>query len=197
MTTTVVFETHSLSEDNEHGVASGWLSGQLSDRGRELAQELGERRRNDGLSAVFTSDLRRAAETALIAFAGTHLPLLYDWRLRECDFGELNGAPVAAVHDRRVRWLQEPYPGGESWTAAVARVAGFLRDVQSRWRGQRILVIGHVATCWSFEHYLNGVDLESLVGADFGWREGWEYDIDPSVRDRPAPSALTPRRTHA
>jgi hypothetical protein len=36
-------------------------------------------------------------------------------------------------------------------------------------------VIGHVATRWAFDHLLNGVALEGLIDADFGWREGWEY----------------------
>jgi 2,3-bisphosphoglycerate-dependent phosphoglycerate mutase len=40
-----------------------------------------------------------------------------------------------------------------------------------------VLVIGHVATRWAFDHLLNGVALEELIGADFGWREGWEYRI--------------------
>ncbi len=43
----IVFETHSWSEDNERGVATGWLPGRLSDRGRDLAHELGARRRDD------------------------------------------------------------------------------------------------------------------------------------------------------
>ena len=90
----IVFETHSLSEDNERGAASGWNHSRLSARGRELAAELGERRRDDGIDTVFSSDLRRAAETAEIAFAGTPIPILLDWRLRECDYGERNGAPV-------------------------------------------------------------------------------------------------------
>jgi broad specificity phosphatase PhoE len=51
----VVFETHSLTTDNEAGVATGWLDGQLSERGRALAKELGRRRRNDGVEAVFAS----------------------------------------------------------------------------------------------------------------------------------------------
>jgi broad specificity phosphatase PhoE len=57
MPTTVVFETHSITEDNERGVATGWLPGRLSARGRGLAVELGERRRTDGLAAVVASDL--------------------------------------------------------------------------------------------------------------------------------------------
>jgi len=129
----VVFETHSWSQDNDLGVATGWLPGQLSERGQGLARELGQRHRSDGLNAVFTSDLRRAAETAALAFADSDLPVLADWRLRECDYGELNGAPAVRVHAMRSERLTVPYPGGESWTQAVARAGRFLSDLPTRW----------------------------------------------------------------
>jgi 2,3-bisphosphoglycerate-dependent phosphoglycerate mutase len=87
VSTTIVFETHSMTGDNERGIATGWLPGSLSLRGRELARDLGARRRNDCLVAVFTSDLRRAVETTAIAFESVNVPVLHDWRLRECDFG--------------------------------------------------------------------------------------------------------------
>jgi 2,3-bisphosphoglycerate-dependent phosphoglycerate mutase len=177
MFTQVVFETHAISEDNERGVASGWHHSRLSARGRVLARELGERRRADGIQAVFTSDLRRAVETARIAFEGLPTPILCDWRLRECDYGEKNGQPVAELHRDRRRFLDEPYPGGESWRQAVHRVGRFLGDLHLRWEGARVLVIGHVATHWAFDHLLNGIALEELVAADFGWREGWEYRV--------------------
>jgi 2,3-bisphosphoglycerate-dependent phosphoglycerate mutase len=87
----VVFETHSTTEGNDAGIATGWLPGKLSARGREQAAELGERRRKDGLDVVFTSDLGRAIETAEIAFAGSPLRLVADEHLREGNYGELNG----------------------------------------------------------------------------------------------------------
>jgi 2,3-bisphosphoglycerate-dependent phosphoglycerate mutase len=128
--TTIVFETHALSEDNERGIASGWAHSRLSERGRRLAEELGQRRRDDGIAAVFSSDLHRAVETAAIAFPSGTPPVLLDWRLRECDYGERNGAP-AKVHVRdRARHLDTPYPGGESWRQAVARS----RDGSTTWR---------------------------------------------------------------
>ncbi len=176
--THLVFETHSLSEDNERGIATGWLNGRLSDRGRALARELGERRRNNGISVVFTSDLGRAVETARIAFEGSTTPVLCDWRLRECNYGDKNGRPGSEVHRDRRLYLHEPYPGGESWQQAVQRVGQFLDDLQPRWEGSRILVIGHIATKWAFDHLLEGVTLEELVEADFAWREGWEYRLD-------------------
>jgi 2,3-bisphosphoglycerate-dependent phosphoglycerate mutase len=171
----VVYETHSLTEDNEAGRATGWLSGRLSAAGRELAGELGLRRRDDGIAAVFSSDLARSVETAEIAFGGTGIPVLLDWRLRECDYGSMNGMPTAEVHGDRVRYLDQPYPGGESWRQATDRVRRFLADLPLRWSGQRVLVIGHVATRWGLEVALVGTRLEELVNREFGWQEGWEY----------------------
>jgi 2,3-bisphosphoglycerate-dependent phosphoglycerate mutase len=171
----VVFETHSTTVDNEEGRATGWLPGQLSGRGRAQARELGRRRVTDGITAVFTSDLARATETASVAFGGSALPVLHDWRLRECDYGRRNGMPAAELHAGRREHLDQPYPGGESWREAVARVGRFLADLKLRWSGQRVLVIGHIATWWGLEHYLRGARLEDLADGDFTWQTGWAY----------------------
>jgi len=85
MAVEIIYETHSISTDNEHGIATGWLPGTLSDRGRELARELGTRRRDTGVAAVFVSDLDRAVETAEIAVANSGIPIYRDARLRECN----------------------------------------------------------------------------------------------------------------
>ena len=124
MAVRIVFETHALTEDNDAGRATGWLPGRLSERGREQAAELGRRRAGDELAAVFCSDLSRAVETARIAFPDGRRPVLLDWRLRECDYGAMNGGPVAEL--RRTAHVDVPYPGGESWREAVTRVGWFL-----------------------------------------------------------------------
>ena len=173
----LVFETHSTTVDNEQGHATGWLPGQLSERGRAQAQQLGRRRLGDGITAVFSSDLARAAQTASVAFAGSAIPVLYDWRLRECDYGQRNGMPVAELQAGRREHLDRPYPGGESWRQAVARAGRFLGDLPLRWNGQRILLIGHVATRWALDHFIDGIALEDLVEQDFAWQGGWEYRL--------------------
>ena len=35
MAVTIIYETHSTTVDNERGIATGWLGGALSERGRE------------------------------------------------------------------------------------------------------------------------------------------------------------------
>ena len=173
----VVFETHSTTVDNEQGRATGWLGGQLSAQGKEQARRLGQRRQDDTITAVFTSDLARAAQTASIAFAGSPVPVLQDWRLRECDYGQRTGMPAAELHAGRHEHLDQPYPGGESWRQAITRVSRFLADLPLRWTGQRILVIGHVATRWGLDHFINGIPLENHAQEDFAWQEAWQYQI--------------------
>jgi 2,3-bisphosphoglycerate-dependent phosphoglycerate mutase len=101
--------------------------------------------------------------------------VLLDWRLRECDYGSRNGMPAAELHAGRAAHLDVPYPGGESWRQAVTRVGWFCNDLVRRCEGERVLVIGHVATRWGLDHCLAGVPLEDLADADFAWQEGWEY----------------------
>jgi 2,3-bisphosphoglycerate-dependent phosphoglycerate mutase len=177
MALSVVFETHSTTVDNERGIATGWLPGELSERGRSQAAELGLRRSDDDLAAVFCSDLTRAEQTARIAFAGSSVPVLLDWRLRECDYGRRSGMRAAELHAGRRAHLDLPYPGGESWREAVTRVGWFLEDLRRRWDGQRLLVIGHVATRWGLYHRLNGTPLEELADENFAWQEGWEFRL--------------------
>jgi 2,3-bisphosphoglycerate-dependent phosphoglycerate mutase len=173
----LVFETHSLSEDNELGRATGWLDGELSERGRGLARALGDRRRSDGIAAVYVSDLGRAVETAEIAFAGTAMPIYREMRLRECNYGLLNGVPRAQLDADGPGSLDERFPEGESWREAVRRVEAFLHELTEERDGDRVLVIGHMATWYALEGVANGTRLEDLFYAPFEWQEGWEYSL--------------------
>jgi hypothetical protein len=57
-------------------------------------------------------------------------------------------------------------------------VRRFLDDLSLRWQDHRILVVGHVATRWGFEHWLNNVPLRRLATAEFVWQPGWEYQLN-------------------
>jgi 2,3-bisphosphoglycerate-dependent phosphoglycerate mutase len=119
------------------------------------------------------SDLNRAVETARLAFAGSPIPVRLDWRLRECDYGDWNGLPRAQLDAERTRHVDVPWPGGESWREAVARVDACLDELSEG----RVLVIGHVATRWALDHRALGRSLEELAAEEFDWQPGWEYEL--------------------
>ena len=173
----ILFETHSTTTDNERWVATGWLDGQLSPLGRRQAKELGERRVEDDIVAVFCSDLGRAVETAQIAFASRGLPIFHDWRLRECNYGMLNGTAVARLEVERTKHVVDPYSGGESYVDVVARARSFLADRPSRYADKQVVVIGHSATKWAFDHLLEGAPLDEVVEGSFRWQPGWLYSL--------------------
>jgi 2,3-bisphosphoglycerate-dependent phosphoglycerate mutase len=177
MSVQVIYETHSTSVDNERGIATGWLGGTLAPIGREQARQLGLRRRDDGVDIVIASDLNRAVETAQIAFGDSDIPVRLDWRLRECNYGAMNGMPRSQLDAERRLRLDAPFPDGESWREAVERVTLFLDELIAERQGQRVLLIGHVATRWALDHVVHGQPLEELINAPFDWREGWEYAL--------------------
>ncbi|HYN92706.1 MAG TPA: histidine phosphatase family protein [Pilimelia sp.] len=177
MAVQIVYETHSVTTDNEAGVATGWLPGELSPQGRALAEQLGYRRRGGAVVAVFTSDLHRALQTARIAFDGSGLPIYTDARLRECNYGTLNGAPVTLFSDRRRERIERPFPRGESYRQVVDRTRSFLRDLSGRFDGTTVVVIAHTANRWALDHLLCGRAMADLVDAPFDWQEGWFYEL--------------------
>jgi broad specificity phosphatase PhoE len=177
MAVQIVFETHATSVDNERGIASGWLPSALSATGRQQARQLGQRRLAERIDVVFTSDLRRAVQTAELAFGAHHIRIHRDWRLRECNYGDLNGAPTRQLELERPRRIAAPFPNGESYAQVVDRVREFLADLGREWPGAAVVLIGHSATRWALEHLLHGIALEELVSARVEWQPGWRYAL--------------------
>ena len=195
MAVEIVYETHSLTTDNEAGFARGWLPGRLSESGRRFASELGRRRQSDNAAAVFVSDLGRAVETAQIAFARSGIPIHQDARLRECNYGALNGAPVALLAAQQGRHIDQPYPDGQSYRQVVDQMRDFLRDLAATWDGRNVVVISHSANKWALDCLLDGAALEDLVDAPFNWQEGWLYLLPTGWTDEDCSPDSQPDRT--
>jgi broad specificity phosphatase PhoE len=177
MPITLVYETHSTTLDNEAGIATGWLPGKLSEDGLRQASALGERRRDDAIDLALTSDLARAVETTRVALGDSGIPVREDPRLRECNYGDLNGSPVGQLTPRAA-YIWSPFPGGESYEDVVQRTADLLEDLAATVADEcRVLLVSHSANRWALAFLLDGLALELQVDAPFGWREGWEYSL--------------------
>ena len=139
---------------DDEGDTSGWLPGELSEAARDRALELGARRRD--VDVVFSSDLGRALETVAIAFFDADVQIFHDWRLRECNYGALSGAPVEELELEK--HVDVPFPGGESYAEVLARVESFVRDLRRTWDGKRVLVVSHAAAHWALQQLFDERD---------------------------------------
>ena len=171
---TIIFESHSTTLDNQNHISSGHYDVALSSLGEQQAKDLGDRRGNEVFDAIFCSDLQRSYKTAEIAF-GSKFPIVRDVRLRECDYGEWTRYPSEKVEAARGSRVTEPFPGGESYRDTAVRMKSFLADLLMQHDGKRVMVIGHRATQYGLEHWVNKVPLEKAVTDPWQWQPGWEY----------------------
>lgn len=166
-------------QTHDVGIASGHKDVELTDVGRERARTvLREKYAGFGLDMVFTSDMQRAYETAQLAFEGRDIPIVKDARLRECDYGELTGAPQPEIAAIRPQTIDRPFPGGESYTQVAERHRQFLDHLTTLPDVKRVMLIGHRSTFWMLRHWLKGVPLREAVNSPITERpEVFEYDV--------------------
>lgn len=177
---TIFFESHATTEDNEAKLAAGWYDVALSPLGELQARQLGERYNDQSFDAIFCSDLQRSYETAQLAFGNTY-PIVQDKRLRECNYGDMNRMPKAEVEAHREKALTTPFPNGESYTDTMARMRSFLQDLAADYDNKTVMIIGHRATQYGLEHWINGLSVKDAIFAPWQWQPGWKYELTPKM----------------
>jgi probable phosphoglycerate mutase len=124
---------------------------ELDPRGYTQAERLASWASEAGLAAVWSSPLSRARETAFPAARAAGLELRIDERLREIDFGKIEGKTMAEAEQLfseemrrfRVDPAACPMPGGEDPYKAARRAVSALRDISASHPQGRVLVVAH------------------------------------------------------
>jgi broad specificity phosphatase PhoE len=174
---TIIFESHSTTTDNEAKLAAGWNDVPLSELGVQQAKQLGERYAGERFDAILCSDLQRSYKTAELAF-GDNYPIIKDRRLRECNYGDLNGAQKSEIEAQRASRISTPFPNGESYQDTAKRMKSFLDDLDKDYTGKKVIIIGHRATQYGLEHWIKSVPLLEAVTAPWQWQPGWKYELE-------------------
>jgi broad specificity phosphatase PhoE len=181
-------EFHAQTHHNAAGLASGHFDVALTEHGRNQARTvLRERYAGQAFDAVYVSDTQRALDTARLMFEDRSLPIFRDPRLRECDYGELEGRPRSEMEAARLGAIHTPFPRGESYLDAVARMASFLADLSAAHERATIMIVGHAAQLYSLDHLLRGRSLEEAIVAQS--ERPYRYQL--------APDRFLPQRSNA
>lgn len=177
----IIYFVHSITEDNEKGLATGWMQGKLSDEGIKRATGLRQDLSSCDFDAVFCSDLNRAIHSTELFF-DKKFPVFIDWRLRECNYGDYDGRPAAEFKkDREQEYIQKSYPSGESYTEVEVRIKSFLSDL-SLFDYDHIAIVAHQAPQLALDVLLKDQSWEEAIENDWrkskAWQPGWEYSVD-------------------
>ena len=174
----------------------------LSDLGKGQAQALGRwfAAGHGGArpDIILTSPYVRARETArLFRDAGgsdPEGPLCADERLREKEFGILDGLTVAGIRTEEPRqaefrrllgkFYHRP-PGGESWCDVIFRLRALIDTISLHYAGRDVMIVGHQVVVLCLRYILENLSESEILAID---REGdvancsvTEYEFDPQA----------------
>ena len=149
--TTLVFVRHGETVSNTEKRYMGQLDSPLSAFGRSQAGAVADRLREAELSALYASDLGRAADTALEISKACNLPIISDARLRERHAGVFQGmlmSDAAQQYPESFQAIQDPspdtaIPGGESAETVLARLHPLLVEVCASHPGMTVALVTH------------------------------------------------------
>lgn len=175
---TIYFEPHSITTDNEAGLASGWNDVDLSEQGVKLLQEQWPDRYKDRkVDAIFCSDTQRSYKCGALIAKDNQIPIFIDSRLRECNYGELTQKDKKLVDFEKPKRISIPFPGGESYEQCMNRMGDFLEMLRSKYDGKTVVIIGHRATQYGLEHHTKGKDILTCVTEPWAYQPGWIYEL--------------------
>ena len=177
MKTKIIYFVHGTTYDNVEGKCSGWNQVELTELGKERAIKLGELRKDTYFDVIFTSDLVRAIESAKLAFP--NVKHIQDERLRECNYGDLDGKDKSQVIYEE--HIENSFPNGESLKDVEKRIQEFIKFLNKNYEEKTIGIVAHRAPQLAFEVLTKNISWEEAIKNDWrkngSWKPGWEYTI--------------------
>ena len=175
----IKYFVHGTTTDNLEKKATGWLPGKLSDKGIAQANALSDIIKDEHFDVVFCSDLTRAIESASIDFKHHNVDIIQDPRLRECNYGDLDGKDSSLVvySDH----INKSFPNGESLKDVEVRVNSFLEFLNKNYQNKRVGIVAHRAPQLAIEVLTQGKSWEEAIETDWrktkSWQPGWDYEV--------------------
>ena len=178
MKTKLIYFVHGTTYDNANKLCSGWKQVKLTELGKEQAKNLGKVNSHIKFDVIFTSDLTRAIDSADLAFPNA--TKIKDKRLRECNYGDLDGEDKQLVIYEE--HIYTPFPNGESLKDVEERIDNFIKDIKEKYKGKTIGIVAHRAPQLAFEVITKNISWEEANKNDWrktgSWQPGWQYNID-------------------
>lgn len=177
---TIYLVRHGETEGNLDDKAQGHFNASLTYRGRLQAEAVAKRLSDVQFDAIYSSDLRRAFDTAK-AIATHHPDILIQTseKIREYNFGDYEDSLWDDVDGEAPetfrRWKnlvtrsEIEFPNGESMSNAWNRIGDFVNEIKAthRDKNETILIVGHGGSLQGiFAHLLN-LDISNQWGFVF------------------------------
>ncbi len=166
----LILVRHGETDWNRTGRCQGIADIELNDNGRRQVRELAESLRDETISAVYSSDLLRAMNTAREIARHHDLSVNIDEDLREMNQGELEGLMFTEIRERYAHvlreWKESPetlkLPQGESLLQVQERAWNAFEKVHLRHPGETVVAVSHNLTITALLCKITGIGLKGF-----------------------------------
>ncbi len=205
MVTTLYLVRHCQAEGNLMMAYHGQTDGKVTEMGKLQLEAVAKASTDWALSAIYTSPLQRAFQTAEAVNRNYDLPLIIDNDLMEIYCGEWEGKDWEYIfehyNESYVTWELEPEkfvsPGGESMVEAYERICKAINTKVRAHPGKTVAVVGHSAVFRCYLAYVLYGELRDLKA--IGWGDNtnickveFDENFDPTLCYKYDASHLTP-----
>jgi len=174
---------------------AGWpekksMVAHLTEEGKRQVERSALQLKKRRIDLIVSSDLTRMKET--VAILKKHLrgaKVIYDPRLREYNTGIFNYGPTKAFHrffKNSLQKFDKKPPRGETLQHALDRYAAVLKDLESKYRDKRILILGHGDPMWALEGTLKSMSREEITASPYPKLGRWEHLQVPRLPENDA-----------
>ena len=158
-----VLVRHGETEQNATGIFQGYSPVPLSAWGRQQATLVAERLISIRPQVLYSSDLRRAQETADIISQQLGLPVRLCEGLREWNVGTWIGQPTDAylthLHTLGAHQVTHVPEGGESQLQTQARVVAQMQELAGQHAAETIVCVSHGKAIDLLARHILGLDV--------------------------------------
>ena len=155
----IYFVRHGETISNKNNTTTGWVDSPLNNDGIKQARKTALEMPLD-FSEIYCSDLIRCKQTAEIINQKLNLPIIYDARLRERNFGSLGGKSWDEISsemkeiDKLQKYDYRQY-GGESVEDVKKRLFDFIDEIRHNKKDKKILIVTHGGIIRMLHNLLN------------------------------------------
>lgn len=163
---------HGESTWNSRGIIQGNRNPHLSQKGRKQARLLARYLESCRLERIFSSNLRRAYQTAEIVAQRLNLPVEKMPQLKEIGLGIWQGKTLRGLDAKQKRlyerWVKAPskvkVPGAEDIEVFTRRICqAFNMIIQSADEFENVAVVTHGGAICAFLSYVLKADIDRLL----------------------------------
>ena len=151
----IVLLRHGQTDWNAERRTQGWTDNPMNAVGVSQAQAAADRLTNMGVEHFYSSDSRRAHQTAQIVNEKLNLPLILDKRLRERDSGDLNGKIKSQLPYIKDFHANPHKYNAETYDDVFSRVKSFFTELKASGKNN-VLIVSHGRAISIMLYYFTG-----------------------------------------